>query len=458
MDPLSISASIAGLITITDVIAGKSYKYIKEARGASKEAKKLLGEITDLFGILNSLRLVAARYEDEAFKSTMQTQHIHSCHMLLEKIKDRLDRADPSQVNNEQTSLRRKTSSWGRSLAWPFTVSETKSLIDEVVNHKSTMTLALAADGMRVILDSLGTYDHIRNQENSIKLRQPGTGVWFTEGFHFTKWLATKNARLWLYGIRIGYFYCDYRDPKTHDPKIILGSLARQLAIQDPQCMTELEAFYKINCPDTGVPPSFTSEALCLLLKSFSPFFEEIVIIIDALDECGTDRSHVVEILASLHNNGASNIKTLFTSRWETDIEVHLVDYEKVSIAATSSDLKLYVAAEIEKRSLKKILRMRDPELKIEIMERLVEGAEGIQDDNTLDREAMPDEQGILRWCSSLIRRTPDSERLELAHFTVEEFLRNINVRDLNSKYAKYGLSDSDHELVFHCIQFVNGL
>jgi hypothetical protein len=87
MDPLSISASIAGLVTVTDMIAGKSYKYIKEARSASKEVKKLLEEITDLFGILNSLRLVASQYEDEAFNSTMQSQHIHSCHMLLGKIR-----------------------------------------------------------------------------------------------------------------------------------------------------------------------------------------------------------------------------------------------------------------------------------------------------------------------------------------------------------------------------------
>jgi hypothetical protein len=62
----------------------------------------------------------------------------------------------------------------------------------------------------------------------------------------------------------------------------------------------------------------------------------------------------------------------------ETDIEIHLQEYEKISIAATSSDLKLYVAAEIESRSRKKALRTRDPGLKEEIMERLILGAEGM--------------------------------------------------------------------------------
>jgi len=84
-----------------------------------------------------------------------------------------------------------------------------------------------------------------------------------------------------------------------------------------------------------------------------------------------------VELLASLSADGF-NIKTLFTSRLETDIELHLGSYEKISIAATNSDLKLYVASEIESRSRKKLLRTRDPDLKREIMDRLVEGAEGM--------------------------------------------------------------------------------
>lgn len=148
MDPLSLSASVAGLISITDMIAGRSYKYVKEARGASKEVKKLLAEITDLFGILNSLRLIASRYQDEAFDSTMQSQHIYTCHTLLEKIKDRLDRADPNHVDEKKSLFRQKASTLGRTLVWPFSSAETKGLIAEVANQKATLSLALAADGM----------------------------------------------------------------------------------------------------------------------------------------------------------------------------------------------------------------------------------------------------------------------------------------------------------------------
>jgi hypothetical protein len=148
MDPLSLSASIAGLISIADMVAGRSYNYIKEARGASKEVRKLLEEITSLFGILNSLRLVASRYEEERFDSTMQSQHIHTCHTLLEKIKERLDKADPSHVDEKKSQFRQKASTLGRTLIWPFSSAETKGLIAEVGKQKATLSLALAADGM----------------------------------------------------------------------------------------------------------------------------------------------------------------------------------------------------------------------------------------------------------------------------------------------------------------------
>ena len=288
-----------------------------------------------------------------------------------------------------------------------------------------------------------------------------------------------------------------------------------------------MEKFYSNHYRESGstTGPSVTPEDFCLLIQSLSTFFDEVMIIIDALDECGNDRSRVVELLAILNAEGF-NIKTLFTSRLETDIEVHLESYEKISIAATSSDLKLYVASEIESRSRKRLLRTRNPDLKKEIMDRLVEGAEGMfrwvacqldylcelntdkairrglkslpptlfatyerildrvnasnsdtqklvqrvltwivcskkplstkelleavsinEGDTELDRDAIPDEEGILKWCSSLVRRTPNGDRLELAHFTVEEFLLAIDGSEPRSPYARYKISPEEENL-----------
>ncbi len=52
-----------------------------------------------------------------------------------------------------------------------------------------------------------------------------------------------------------------------------------------------------------------------------------------------------------------------------------------------------------------------------------------------LDRDAVPDEFVILRSCSSLVRKSASGLDLELAHFTVKEFLLGI---DCDSEFSTY--------------------
>ncbi len=71
--------------------------------------------------------------------------------------------------------------------------------------------------------------------------------------------------------------------------------------------------------------------------------FGDVSILVDGLDECGKAKVIVVKLLASL-NQKTLNIRTLSLSRIEQHIKDVLTDYPKISIAARSSDLKLYVA------------------------------------------------------------------------------------------------------------------
>ena len=61
-----------------------------------------------------------------------------------------------------------------------------------------------------------------------------------------------------------------------------------------------------------------------------------------------------------------------------------------------------------------------------------------IQDgDRIMDQEAFYDEEDILMHCSSLIHRSANGETLEMAHFTVKEFLAALDP-DINSPYSRY--------------------
>lgn len=435
-DPLSVSASISGLITLADIVFRRTYKYVKAVKKAPKEISALSAELGSLYGILSTLQLVSRQLEDETFDTSTRIHHVQSCFETLKHVRSILDKDDTSSLHDQRLeTLKRK-------LRWPFTSSEVKDLIAEIERHKATLGLALNVDCMSGLVQALSRQDEVRstvegirielkerheaetriaidkerheilkslakvdprsNHNMSRKLRSPGTGLWLTEGQEFKYWMETRNAKLWYYGIpgagktvlastvieealrasnpntAVAFFYCDYKDPATQDLSNILGSLAQQFAKQDEDSFTKLRDFYDVHNPEHQPNVTYDSDALSTLVKEMTLVFDNSIIIIDGLDECGMNASMVVDSLAALDDVDDSTIKTLFLSRDEIDIRERLEGYTKVSIAARSSDLTLYVGAEIEIRMRKGRLRIKDQSLKEYIMERLVEGAEGM--------------------------------------------------------------------------------
>jgi hypothetical protein len=118
----------------------------------------------------------------------------------------------------------------------------------------------------------------------------------------------------------------------------------------------------------------------CVSLQAST--FQDVSIIVDGLDECGSSTSDVIISLTSLCSNAGSNFRSLFLSRDEFEIRELLQEqYNIVEISAHKEDLELYVAAEIESRQRKLgrgQLRIRSPELKDHIIKTLVDCAEGM--------------------------------------------------------------------------------
>ena len=68
-----------------------------------------------------------------------------------------------------------------------------------------------------------------------------------------------------------------------------------------------------------------------------------------------------------------------------------------------------------------------------------------MEDDiSRLDRNAVPDEYILLRSCSSLVRKSASGQGLELAHFTVKEFLLGI---EPDSEFSAYRVDTEESEL-----------
>ena len=95
-----------------------------------------------------------------------------------------------------------------------------------------------------------------------------------------------------------------------------------------------------------------------------------------------------------------------------------------------------------------------DPDLTVEA---LCEAISIDLDSTRRNPEAISDDYEILRRCSSLVRRSEDGGKLELAHFTVKEFLQQIDPqRDLS--IGKYRVNAGTDQLIMAkvCLTYLN--
>lgn len=258
----------------------------------------------------------------------------------------------------------------------------------------------------RKVLD-LFTKGHPRSElEMSQTLRHPLTGLWLTEGAEFKEWCRVPGSRIWLSGIpgagksviagaiidecmrirqssprtALAYFFCTYRDTQTHESSNILSSLASQLARQDEKAYQILEQYYGELRSHKDLPGEPRTGRLLKILKEICALYDQVFLIVDGLDECGTHTDDTLKsLLLLLGKESQEFISMALLSRDEIPIRQQLEDnFGHIEIAAHTEDVQLYVAAEIDQRISSKKLRIRDISLKDEIMAQLVDGAKGM--------------------------------------------------------------------------------
>ncbi|CAG8979376.1 hypothetical protein HYALB_00002502 [Hymenoscyphus albidus] len=88
-------------------------------------------------------------------------------------------------------------------------------------------------------------------------------------------------------------------------------------------------------------------------------------------------------------------------------------------------------------RTLNRIVYANEPLTTTQLLQALAVN----KGERSFDSSAMTTEEELLNWCSSLVRRNRLSSRLELAHFTVKEFLLAINP-DETPDLSEYRLSN----------------
>ncbi|KAI1091578.1 ankyrin [Rostrohypoxylon terebratum] len=429
MDPLSISASIAGLIALTDAVFLGLMKYVRSVKDAAKDIENLAKEINFLGGALHSLSRLAKCFGDEpADNRTFRMYHIEACSDILRTMNKKLDKFDSDKFLSRAR--------------WPFSSTRVNELLAELSQHKVNINLALSANSMDLLLRSLANEEELQrtaldlkanaektkeivsridrsgehqkvqrfflkhnpqqNYEMSLKLRQPRTGLWLLRLPSFQTWLSNPDSKLWLSGIpgagktvlagtiieaSLGqcndsvagaFFFCDYKVDITHSPANILAAIAYQVAIQKEDAYKILEKYYRDLHPTYGLEKGYEAAGLERVVRDMVKLFDRVFIVVDGIDECGQQVEDVLERLCTLSED-SDNISMALLSRDEHNIRECLEnDFVCEKIAAHTEDITEYVSAQIEKRVRIGKLHIDDLNLKGEIMQGLVDGAAGM--------------------------------------------------------------------------------
>jgi ankyrin repeat protein len=432
------ASAIVGLVQVAETVVLQVYHYIKTVKNAGEEVRQLSTRLTELVGIVHGLKLAVQELDAQSTDHVLQFEHVAAFKMTITDLHLKLSGFRPCEQPGEPSAKTKKR--W----KWPFSKPEIEELNVKLEAHKTALSLSLAADSLCAILQLSKSQEIVRRDLSHIqekleaqtrialtrenesilqrlnpltplhhhkmnkRLRQAGTGEWFVQSSEFQTWLATQNAKLWVYGIpgagksilmayvigkilsleetqttnsAVAYFYCDYKDGRTQTPQAVLGSLAQQIARQDKRSFEKLETFIKKNSADKqSATLSYDSEDLCHLIVDMATNFETVSLVVDGLDECEGLVREVTFHVAGLVKQSVQ-IKMILSSRDIVDIRERVDDYEHMSIAARNSDLVLYVAEEIGKRMEPKSLRplrIRDLALKVEIQDTLVTKAQGM--------------------------------------------------------------------------------
>ncbi|KAK3319748.1 ankyrin repeat-containing domain protein [Cercophora scortea] len=255
MDPISLSASVAGLISLSLQVTQILSEYASSVKNAAEESSQLSNELGALTSALEALDRFLATPSAQAkpFNNTSALLSAsHSCRSHLDSLKSTLEKFMGATEGKK----------WYRRLAWPLKKEEQTHAVNTIHRFTQIFHFSISVDGcellskttdevtnirntqldvskeMSEILTSIGKLDttfrdwslsqekqvaEIHDGQKDAKLQtmlawfegscnpsinhnaatskmEPGTGAWFLESDDFITWV-TSAGFLWLHGI-----------------------------------------------------------------------------------------------------------------------------------------------------------------------------------------------------------------------------------------------------------------
>ncbi|KAI1775498.1 ankyrin repeat-containing domain protein [Hypoxylon cercidicola] len=440
-DPLSIAASLVAVVQISGGIISLCYDYRQCVQGAKKDIATLQREVQSLRNVIEQI-LKLLDTEDEDYlpllrKMNASNNSFHEYEEDFRRLEDRL-RSPVSkwrqlgqqllwplrerELTKDIETIHRMKGilEFGLVTDTAFSIMEirkdTRDLKDRIHNFRPQADLS-KEQKLQIMLEWLGAPNPSFRHNELRKKRAKDTGSWLLNSDAFRIWHDSERASFWLHGIpgcgksvlsstviehvrhhnsfrgrdvAVAYYHFDFSDEVISTSGLMLRSLISQLSSwngQPPGALEECAAnfFSRSRHAYSGDLATYhdgiaqpSNEDLIDILRGVAEELEDIILVIDALDEC-IDQHELLEHLDSMLSWNTKGLRIFLSSR-NTPVISSILDSKTTQMVAAEStnvgeDIQTFIQEQLKTHPK---LRKWPASLRNEIQDTLMNGAHGM--------------------------------------------------------------------------------
>ncbi|KAK3331701.1 hypothetical protein B0T19DRAFT_366827 [Cercophora scortea] len=384
-EALALGASAVAFIQLADRVIGLCKFYIESVRDVPHDIRVILIEVSSLKSILDNLRFLATADANAGAASSSTIRNLGgpdgtlgACGLALGELEKLFPEDHIQQLAVKKKRKRLHVSQIVTALAWPLKASKAKKLLDEISQHKSTITIALSVETRYARRQSIHQWLEVTNpselHNKSCSLRQQDTGFWMLTSQKWQDWLAGagQSRLLWIHGIPgagktvlastlienipkhqstsqslasgTAYYYCYFghqQDETAPFLKWVISQLCRQAGAIPSSLVSMFQS---------GLQPS-VSQLVGSLAETVA-MFSVVYVVIDAVDESTTPRNSLLDLLVTIATDERfKNVRLLATSREYHDIQLalsHCSVSAEMESEKVQEDIRFFVRSYIQ--------------------------------------------------------------------------------------------------------------
>ncbi|KAF5702046.1 ankyrin protein [Fusarium globosum] len=407
MDPLSLAASIAGLVSLAGAVISAGYKLNSKLNEDTSDTKTLVVETANFSGILLGVKahLESFQYLDVDLKAVQSTIEDSKLTIkLIDELIAKLSKSNRIEMlikaggrEEQAVKLLRRIEQYKTFFILCFQLEQSSQSEALQIQIEGIMAQLKSLDetqkGVEKAVGQLVDAGQIQQQEMIIKWlgtptedehddlckqRDASSAEWILKRQEFNSWLSCPgSALLCLNGTQgsgksvivskvieslqestlepginaVVYHYCRFTNPSSLSPTNLVGSLIGQLLKQSSNPSALLEVVNKVYEKHRKRSAHPSLQDLQSLFADISNYFEQIILVVDGLDEM-SGYWEILDFLETLPE-ADTEFKVLIASRAGMGLEDAFSSCFRITI--TSAD----VASDIESLVRKKLSKRR---------------------------------------------------------------------------------------------------